>query len=89
MNPQPTRLVLKRPHTHAGKAFQAGDRIDVDHSTAQWLLSQGVAVAVADADADADAGQPQSVPATNEFRPESSKPPSKSSPKDLSKEIKP
>lgn len=85
MKPQPTRLVLKRPHTHAGKAFQIGDRIDVDHPTAQWLLSQGVAVAAADA----DAGQPQSVPATDEFRPEASKPLSKSSSKDLPKEIKP
>ena len=38
-----TRLVLKRPHTHAGKAFQAGDRIDVDATTADWLMAQGVA----------------------------------------------
>ena len=38
-----TRLVLKRPHNHAGKAFQAGDRIDVDATTADWLMAQGVA----------------------------------------------
>ena len=38
-----TRLVLKRPHTHAGKAFQAGDRIDVDATTADWLIAHGVA----------------------------------------------
>jgi hypothetical protein len=38
-----TRLVLKRPHTHAGKAFQAGERIDVEATTADWLISQGVA----------------------------------------------
>jgi hypothetical protein len=38
-----TRLVLKRPHTHAGKAFQAGDRIDVEATTADWLIAQGVA----------------------------------------------
>ena len=38
-----TRLVLKRPHTNAGKAFQAGDQIDVDATTADWLIAQGVA----------------------------------------------
>lgn len=38
-----TRLVLKRPHNHAGKAFQAGDRIDVEAATADWLIAQGVA----------------------------------------------
>lgn len=37
------RLVLKRPHTHAGKAFQAGDRIDVEATTADWLIAQAVA----------------------------------------------
>ena len=38
-----TLLVLKRPHNHAGKAFQAGDRIDVEAATADWLISHGVA----------------------------------------------
>ena len=38
-----TRLVLNRPHTHAGKTFQAGDRIDADATTADWLIAQGVA----------------------------------------------
>jgi hypothetical protein len=38
-----TRLVLKRPHTHAGQAFQAGDRIDVEATTADWLMAHGVA----------------------------------------------
>ena len=38
-----TRLVLKRPHNHAGKAFQAGDRIDVEATTADWLIAHGVA----------------------------------------------
>lgn len=38
-----TRLVLKRPHTHAGKAFQAGERIDVEATTADWLIAHGVA----------------------------------------------
>ncbi len=38
-----TRLVLKRPHTHAGQAFRAGDRIDVEATTADWLIAHGVA----------------------------------------------
>lgn len=38
-----TRLVLKRPHTHAGQAFQAGERIDVEAATADWLIAHGVA----------------------------------------------
>lgn len=38
-----TRLVLKCPHTHAGKAFQGGDRIDVEATTADWLIAHGVA----------------------------------------------
>lgn len=38
-----TRLVLKRPHTHTGKALQAGDRIDVEATTADWLIAHGVA----------------------------------------------
>jgi hypothetical protein len=38
-----TRLVLKRPHTHAGQAFRAGDRIDVEATTADWLMAHGVA----------------------------------------------
>jgi len=36
-------LVLLKPHAHAGKAFAAGDRLDVDAVTAEWLLAQGVA----------------------------------------------
>ena len=39
-----TRLVLKRPHTHAGKTFQGGDRIDADAATAEWLIAHGAAV---------------------------------------------
>ncbi len=37
------RLVLKRPHTHAGRAYQAGERIDVNARTADWLIAHGVA----------------------------------------------
>lgn len=38
-----TRLVLTRPHTHAGKHYQEGDRIEVDSDLGQWLLSIGSA----------------------------------------------
>ena len=38
-----TRLLLKRPHTHAGRAHEAGERLDVDGSTADWLIAHGVA----------------------------------------------
>lgn len=38
-----TPFVLKRPHTHAGMAYQAGDRIDVEATTADWLIAHGVA----------------------------------------------
>ncbi len=36
-------LVLQQPHTHAGKAYPAGEHIDVDALTAQWLLAHGIA----------------------------------------------
>jgi len=38
-----TRLVLKRPHTHAGASHARGDRIEVDASTADWLLAHDIA----------------------------------------------
>jgi hypothetical protein len=38
-----TRLVLKRPHTHAGTPHARGDRIEVDASTADWLLAHDIA----------------------------------------------
>ena len=40
-----TALVLLKPHTHAGKAGEPGERIDVDEITAQWLLANGIATA--------------------------------------------
>lgn len=36
-------LTLLKPHTHAGMAFAAGDRLEVDAVTAEWLVAQGVA----------------------------------------------
>ncbi len=38
-----TRLVLTRPHTHAGKSYGAGDRIEVDTDSAEWLLAHDMA----------------------------------------------
>jgi len=38
-----TRLILNCPHTHAGRAFVPGDLLDVDLTTAEWLIGQGVA----------------------------------------------
>lgn len=38
-----TRIVLTRPHTHAGKSYGIGARIEVDADTAEWLLAYDIA----------------------------------------------
>ena len=38
------RLVLTHPHTHAGKTHAAGDVLDVDANTAEWLQANNIAV---------------------------------------------
>ncbi|MBL0143854.1 MAG: hypothetical protein IPP91_17555 [Betaproteobacteria bacterium] len=38
-----TRIVLNRPHTHAGKHYGVRDRLEVDAATADWLVSHGIA----------------------------------------------
>ena len=38
-----TSIVLTQPHTHAGQAYKAGKRLDVDGSTADWLIANGIA----------------------------------------------
>lgn len=38
-----TQLVLTRPHTHAGKTYGAGDRIEIDATSADWLIAHGIA----------------------------------------------
>ena len=38
-----TRVVLLRPHTHAGKLHGVRDRIEVDSATAGWLVRHGIA----------------------------------------------
>ena len=37
------QLALLKPHTHAGKTFQVGARLEVDAPTFEWLLAQGIA----------------------------------------------
>ena len=37
------RLVVLRPHTHAGKAYAPGDAIAVSPAIADWLVAQGIA----------------------------------------------
>ena len=36
-------LVLQRPHTHAGKTYGVGDRIEIDATSADWLVAHGIA----------------------------------------------
>lgn len=38
-----TFIVLTQAHTHAGKPYKAGERLDVDSSSADWLIANGVA----------------------------------------------
>lgn len=38
-----TSVVLTRPHTHAGKPHAAGDQLDVERGTADWLVANGIA----------------------------------------------
>lgn len=37
------QIILNQAHTHAGVAYAAGKRLDVDTATAEWLVEQGVA----------------------------------------------
>ena len=38
-----TQLVLTRPHTHAGKAYGVGERIEIDAASANWLITHDIA----------------------------------------------
>ncbi|PJK07661.1 hypothetical protein CO610_08410 [Lysobacteraceae bacterium NML95-0200] len=38
-----TSIVLTQAHTHEGKPYTAGERLDVDSSSADWLIANGVA----------------------------------------------
>ncbi|WP_428243007.1 DUF7210 family protein [Gynuella sp.] len=35
-------VTLKKAHKHAGKAFTAGDKIQVGPVAAEWLFGQGI-----------------------------------------------
>jgi hypothetical protein len=35
-------VVLKRPHTHAGKIYQTGETLRVNAAMRDWLIVQGV-----------------------------------------------
>ncbi len=40
------RIELLKTHTHAGKSYQPGERIDIDEAAAKWLIELEVAKAV-------------------------------------------
>lgn len=50
------RIQLIRPHTHAGKVYAVGDRLEVDADIAEWLLANGIATT--------EPKPPKSVPET-------------------------
>jgi hypothetical protein len=38
-----TRLILLRPHTHAGRLHAPSDPLDLESDLADWLIAEGVA----------------------------------------------
>ena len=52
-----TRINLLKPHTHAGRKYPAGAKLDMEEHKAEWLIGLGVAEEAADPAAEA-------VPAT-------------------------
>jgi hypothetical protein len=42
-------IELLKPHTHAGKRFKVGDRLDLNEASARWLIAQGTAKATSPA----------------------------------------
>ena len=38
-------IELLKPHTHAGKRFAVGERLELMDASARWLIAQGVAKA--------------------------------------------
>lgn len=65
-----TRIRLIRPHTHAGKPFTPGERLDVDPATAAWLVDHAVAAP----DAKAGPKPPKPDPAPESESPEEPQP---------------
>ena len=37
------QIILIKPHTHAGKHYSAGKRLEIDKPVADWLIEQGIA----------------------------------------------
>lgn len=56
-------LVLKQPHWHAGRQCAAGDRIDLDDITADWLVARGKAALVPRRQPPKPEPEPESNPA--------------------------
>jgi hypothetical protein len=65
-----TRVRLTRPHTHAGKPFTPGERIEVDAATAAWLFEHNVAAL----DAKAERKPPKPDPEPKSESPKEPKP---------------
>lgn len=52
--PKLQKVVLRKPHTHAGQKYAAGDAIDVHEADAAWLAENGVIDAPAQMPVSAD-----------------------------------
>jgi hypothetical protein len=37
-----TKIMLTAPHTHAGQQYQAGDALELDESSAEFIVKMGV-----------------------------------------------
>lgn len=58
------KLRLNVTHTHAGKAYPAGETLDVDDHTARWLIARDIAVlALSGSAAPLSATEPPAEPA--------------------------
>ncbi len=40
--PKKVEVILDRPHTHGGKDYTKGDKINVSEQQARWLADHGV-----------------------------------------------
>ena len=60
---------LLRRHTHAGKAYEPGDRIEVDDDQAEWLVNAGIGQFLSDALDESTDSQPEPVAETGSSLP--------------------
>lgn len=37
-----TKIILTAPHTHAGQQYQAGETLELDESSAEFIVKMGV-----------------------------------------------